>query len=194
MKLLSVYGTVLYEGQAPSFTCLIEKAIQDDTDLRQADFSNMDLSKANMDSYDFSGGYFKNTNLTDTNLSEAILRNCRFENARLFDTCFCESDFTGSYFRDCSFGCTDFAYTSLDKCLFEGTGFFDINLQDASSLQGTSYKYQGQRYSMSAAPIILKTPHQKFLSFDYTTISQYGSRNDDLHSDLQKLKTTDQLT
>lgn len=189
MKLYSAYGALLYEGQAPNFKSLIQNALEDNINLKHADFSNMDLSQSNLDGYDLSEAIFKNTNLTDANLSEAILKNCLFQNTRLFDTCFCETDFTGSRFIDCLFGCTDFSYATLDNCLFEGPGLFDVHLHEAVSMKCALYKWHGQIYPMSTPPLLCRVSHKKFMSLDDTTLSQTGPCSDDIHKGFQKLKS-----
>ena len=189
MKLYSAYGALLYDGQAPNFKSLIQNALKDNTDLRHADFSNIDLTQSNLDGVDFSGAIFKNANLTDTNLSEAVLKSCLFQNARLFDTCFCESDFTGSRFIDCSFGCTDFSYTTLDECFFEGPGLFDVHLHGAASMKHAVYNWHGKLYPMSTPPLLCRVSHKKFMSLDEATLSQSGPCNEAIHKGFQRLKS-----
>jgi uncharacterized protein YjbI with pentapeptide repeats len=82
-------GRTLFEGHFTSFKNCLETAVKDRINLSGADFTNKNLSNANIDDAIMPDANFTNTNLSGANISESNIKNATFTNTTLYNTCLC---------------------------------------------------------------------------------------------------------
>lgn len=161
-------GDILYQGPFHSLKDCLEQAVQENVDLKGADFRHCNLSGATLDDARLGNADFSGANLSGANLSESVLDSCLFVNANLVDTCLSYSRLNGSDFQGARFGATDIAGAQLSLCTFSGLSTFSLDFMSADSMQGCIYiHHSGQEIIMQHPPKVLKgLLHTPVIMFD----------------------------
>jgi hypothetical protein len=126
---------LLFSGHYRSLAECVTDAVARRISLRGADFSNANLTNAEMDGGDYAGAIFNGANLTGANVSEADLRHTDFRNAVLHGAILCDSDLSEANFDGALFGATEIAGATLQQCVFTTLSAFTLPFEEADMIK-----------------------------------------------------------
>lgn len=108
---------------------LIRIAVREGVDLRNANFSGLDLSEMDLSNLDLSFANFQGANLTKADLRRSLLRRSNFCLAQMKGSNLSFCDVRGATFTEASFD----SETSFRDVIYLGTEFEAANLPKVSS-------------------------------------------------------------
>lgn len=151
-------GEIIIQGEFPSLPDCLERAVQSNISLDDADLRHANLVNANLDNIVMRRARLDEANLMGANLSEAVLDGCDFTNAEMVGTCLCFSSVKQCKFTGARFGGTDIAGAILDEAAFSGHEAFSLNFHECQSIENCTYTspVDKESYSFSKPPYVLR--------------------------------------
>lgn len=149
-------NTILYEGQFSSMKACLEQAVSENTPLRHANLTKLNLANANLDDAALEHAGFKGSNLTGANLSEARLLGSNFTNTSLYNTCLAYSNLQNCDFRHVSFGATDITGSTINNNLFTLGSCPHLDLMHVESMENCIFEHAEDQHRLSYPPMVLQ--------------------------------------